>query len=67
MQPWLPALTMLEYLDASVNALTGTISALSGIPRLRTFSVGLNKLSGNLPADWLSQSEIREFDAVSNR
>ena len=67
MSSWLPSLTALQYLDVSINALGGSRPGLSSIPGLVSFSVGLNRLTGNLPVDWLSPFNIREFDAVSNR
>ena len=67
MEAWLPPLTALELLDVSENALSSTIPPLSNITRLRSFSVGLNQLSGTLPSDWLNSMFIREFDAASNR
>ena len=39
---WLPALTVLEVLDASINSLTSTIPVLTSLKRLRSFSVDQN-------------------------
>ena len=50
---WLPSLTALQFIDVSLNALSGSIPLLSGMSSLRSFSASLNQLSGTLPADWL--------------
>ena len=50
-----------------LNALTGSIPPLGGIPGLTSFNAGLNQLSGSLPSDWLSLVNVREFDVIGNR
>ena len=54
---------MLQH-GANSMVVTGTIPPLGNFTVLRSFSVGVNQISGPLPPDWLSSKSIREFDAA---
>ena len=48
-------------------SLTGTVPQLSPLQQLVSFHVANNRLGGTLPADWLSTTSLRFFDAGFNQ